>query len=159
MHLHCRLNRYAVLLNENYLCFLYCGSKCNSKYMYMDSFIIKSVPCSWKKQVYIFFVEIQVRMKPYRACRIVVACAVLHNICVSLGQPEKEQEPDQEDIQPQQVPYQGQQDGRGIRDYVTIIIIYMVGKFHVEWDLQTVFKPYRYRRTTNHVTIYRLPQF
>lgn len=37
-------------------------------------------------------------MKPYRVCRIVVACAVLHNICISLCEPEKEEEPDQEDI-------------------------------------------------------------
>lgn len=39
-------------------------------------------------------------MTPYRVYRIVVACAcaVLHNICISLGEPEKEEKPDQEDI-------------------------------------------------------------
>ncbi|XP_061193223.1 putative nuclease HARBI1 [Saccostrea echinata] len=61
----------------------------------------------------------EVRMKPHRVCKIVIACAVLHNISLTLGEPEDEEEPDQEDIQPPQPPYQGQQDGRGIRDYVT----------------------------------------
>lgn len=37
-------------------------------------------------------------MTPYRVYMIVVACAVLHNICISLGEPEKEEKPDQEDI-------------------------------------------------------------
>lgn len=87
-------------------------------------------------------------MTPYRVYRIVVACAVLHNICISLGEPEKEEEPDQEDIQPQQPAGtdQGQHDGRGIRDYVTLIIIYM-------WN--GIYRPClnRSRPTTNHVTI------
>lgn len=30
-------------------------------------------------------------MTPYRVYRIAVACAVLHNICISLGEPEKEE--------------------------------------------------------------------
>lgn len=60
----------------------------------------------------------EVHMKPFRVCRIVIACAVLHNICIALGEPEEAEEADVEDNQPQQVPYQGQQDGRAIRDYV-----------------------------------------
>lgn len=57
-------------------------------------------------------------MKPHRVCKIVIACAVLHNICIRLGEPDEEDQ-DEEDDQPQLIPYQGQQDGKGIRDYVT----------------------------------------
>lgn len=65
------------------------------------------------------FVTFQVRMKPDRVCKIVVACAVLHNICISLKEPEYQEEIEEEDVQPPPMVFQGQQDGRGVRDYVT----------------------------------------
>lgn len=61
----------------------------------------------------------EVRMKPDRVCKIVVACAVLHNICISLKEPEYQEEIEEEDVQPPPMVFQGQQDGRGVRDYVT----------------------------------------
>ncbi|XP_062596055.1 putative nuclease HARBI1 [Saccostrea cucullata] len=59
----------------------------------------------------------EIRMKPDRACRIIIACAVLHNIAINLGEPEDEDEVEED--QPQVPAFQGQQDGRGVRDYVT----------------------------------------
>ncbi|XP_061170415.1 putative nuclease HARBI1 [Saccostrea echinata] len=58
----------------------------------------------------------EIRMKPDRACRIIIACAVLHNIAINLGEPEDEDEVEED--QPQMPAFQGPQDGRGVRDYV-----------------------------------------
>jgi len=62
---------------------------------------------------YIFF---QIRMKPAKVCKVIIACAVLHNIAIMRKEPLDEQD-EQEDAQPQMPPFDGQQDGRGIRDH------------------------------------------
>ncbi|XP_046542861.1 putative nuclease HARBI1 [Haliotis rubra] len=42
----------------------------------------------WKRRFHVLHSE--VRMTPSRVCRIVVACAVLHNIAISMGEPQDE---------------------------------------------------------------------
>ena len=58
-------------------------------------------------------------MTPTKACKITVACAVLHNIALLRNEPELDGE-QEEDNQPVMPPYNGQQDGRGIRDHIAI---------------------------------------
>lgn len=65
-------------------------------------------------------------MTPYRVYRIVVACAVLHNICISLGEPEKE-----EKTRSRTTRWKGHQG-----------LCHTNNNIHVEWDLQTLFKPF-----------------
>ncbi|CAC5426813.1 HARBI1 [Mytilus coruscus] len=55
-------------------------------------------------------------MKPEKACRIITACAVLHNIAILRLEPDVEGE-QEEDIQPVIPPYVGRQDGQGIRNH------------------------------------------
>ena len=57
-------------------------------------------------------------MKPGKVCRLVIACAVLHNIARKRNEPlvENDQD-DHHDDQPQIPPFNGQQDGRGIRSH------------------------------------------
>jgi len=58
-------------------------------------------------------------MSPHRACSFIVASAVLHNIAILRNEPivEEAEEDVLQDIQPQAEQYEGQQDGRRIRDY------------------------------------------
>ena len=57
-------------------------------------------------------------MSPHRACSFIVASAVLHNIAILRNEPIVEEAEDVlQDIQPQAEQYEGQQDGRRIRDY------------------------------------------
>ncbi|XP_046584320.1 putative nuclease HARBI1 [Haliotis rubra] len=44
----------------------------------------------WKRRFHVFHSE--VRMTPSRVCRIAVACAVLHNIAISMGEPQNERD-------------------------------------------------------------------
>lgn len=61
----------------------------------------------------------EIRLKPQRVCKIVIACAVLHNIAISLGEPEDEEVLNEDNNQPLMQAFQGPQDGRRVRDYVT----------------------------------------
>ena len=57
-------------------------------------------------------------MKPEKACRIIGACAILHNIAMLLREP-LEQNDDDNDDQIVPVPaFNGQQDGRAVRDHI-----------------------------------------
>ena len=58
-------------------------------------------------------------MSPHRACSFIVASAVLHNIAILKKEPIVEEAEDDvlQDIQPQAEQYEGQQDGRRIREY------------------------------------------
>ena len=58
-------------------------------------------------------------MKPGKACRIITACAVLHNIATLRLEPDVDGE-QEEDIQPVIPAYIGRQDGLGIRDHIAI---------------------------------------
>lgn len=58
----------------------------------------------------------EIRMRPERVCKIIIACAVLHNIAVDrreplLGRPRREP--------PQTYIYQGPHDGRAVRRDIT----------------------------------------
>ncbi|VDI13886.1 Hypothetical predicted protein [Mytilus galloprovincialis] len=68
----------------------------------------------WKKRFHILGSEI--RMKPDKACRIIIACGILHNIAIMRNEPEVAEE-QLIDNQPQMPPYNGPQDGKGIRDH------------------------------------------
>ncbi|XP_053385903.1 putative nuclease HARBI1 isoform X1 [Mercenaria mercenaria] len=70
----------------------------------------------WKRKFHVLHSE--VRMKPAKVSRVIVACAVLHNLAILWNEPEP-QEPQDDDEQPQPDQYQGPQDGRGVRNYVT----------------------------------------
>jgi hypothetical protein len=58
-------------------------------------------------------------MSPHRACSFIVASAVLHNIAILRKEPIVEEAEDYvlQDIQPQAEQYEGQQNGRRIREY------------------------------------------
>ncbi|CAG2192393.1 HARBI1 [Mytilus edulis] len=71
----------------------------------------------WKKRFHVLGSEI--RMKPGKACRIITACAVLHNIATLRLEPDVDGE-QEEDIQPVIPAYVGRQDGQGIRDHIAI---------------------------------------
>lgn len=68
------------------------------------------------KKMYICY--LQIRLKPQRACKIVIACAVLHNIAITLGEPEDEEDIIEDNNQSLIQSYQGLQNGRCVRDYV-----------------------------------------
>jgi hypothetical protein len=53
-------------------------------------------------------------MKPGKVCRLVIACAVLHNIAIKRNEPLVDNnQDDHHHDQPQIPPFNGQQDGRG----------------------------------------------
>jgi len=56
-------------------------------------------------------------MKPRKASRIVIACAVLLNLSILWNEPSDNAGQCNED-QPPMEPYQGSNDGRGFRDYI-----------------------------------------
>lgn len=59
----------------------------------------------------------QIRMKPEKVCRIIGACAILHNIALLRNEPLDADDAQQE--QPVDVPgFQGRQDGRIIREHI-----------------------------------------
>ncbi|CAC5387659.1 unnamed protein product [Mytilus coruscus] len=61
----------------------------------------------------------EVRMKPAKVCRIIGACAILHNIAIMLREPMEDDESgeNQEDVG--QMNYNGPEDGRTIRNFIT----------------------------------------
>lgn len=58
-------------------------------------------------------------MKPAKVCRIIGACAILHNIAIMLREPMEDDESgeNQEDVG--QMNYNGPEDGRTIRNFIT----------------------------------------
>ncbi|CAC5391641.1 HARBI1 [Mytilus coruscus] len=66
-----------------------------------------------------FVLHGEVRMKPAKVCRIIGACAILHNIAIMLREPMEDDESgeNQEDVG--QMNYNGPEDGRTIRNFIT----------------------------------------
>ncbi|XP_053400704.1 putative nuclease HARBI1 [Mercenaria mercenaria] len=60
-----------------------------------------------------------VRPTPEKASRVVIACAVLHNIAILLGEPDFPDDGQQIDPPQPAAQYTGPDDGRLIRDYIT----------------------------------------
>ena len=58
-------------------------------------------------------------MKPSKACRIAIACAVLHNIALSPNEPEPDEENQDNGQIPQTPPYVGRETDQSIRDHIT----------------------------------------
>ena len=59
-------------------------------------------------------------MVPSKACRIAIACAVLHNIAILLKEPEVEDgEEGREEQMPQTPPFVGRETEQGIREHIT----------------------------------------
>ena len=56
-------------------------------------------------------------MKPERVCRIIVACAILHNIAILFKEPNGD-DTDEDKQQPALEGYNGRNDGKGIRDHI-----------------------------------------
>ncbi|CAG2251694.1 HARBI1 [Mytilus edulis] len=71
----------------------------------------------WKRRFHVLHGE--VRMKPAKVCRIIGACAILHNIAIMLREPMEDDESgeNQEDVG--QMNYNGPEDGRSIRNFIT----------------------------------------
>ena len=68
----------------------------------------------WKQQFHVLHSEI--RMTPQRACSVIGACAVLHNIAVLLNEPIDD---DLLDDNPEGIePYHGPQRGLAMRDHI-----------------------------------------
>ena len=60
----------------------------------------------------------QIRMKPVKICRIIGACAILHNIALLRNEPLDADDAQQQE-QPVDIPgFQGRQDGRNIREHI-----------------------------------------
>jgi len=60
----------------------------------------------------------QIRMKPEKVCRIIGACAILHNIALLRNEPLDADDAQQQE-QPVNIPdFQGRQDGRNIREHI-----------------------------------------
>ena len=55
-------------------------------------------------------------MKPHRVTRIIVACAVLHNLRLQWGEPQEGSDSDQD--QPPTEIFQGTMDGKGVRQHI-----------------------------------------
>lgn len=57
-------------------------------------------------------------MVPDRVCTIIGACAVLHNICILLGDAMEDADINEHPDRPNQHAHVGQQDGRAVREYI-----------------------------------------
>ena len=60
-------------------------------------------------------------MKPDKVCRIIGACAVLHNIAIMMNEPLDDDDNIDNGDEHQRVPVQaftGPQDGRAVRDHI-----------------------------------------
>jgi hypothetical protein len=57
-------------------------------------------------------------MKPKKVSRIIIACAVLHNLAIMWNEAD-DQVDDEDNDQPDQDTFNGPQDGRGIREHIT----------------------------------------
>lgn len=62
--------------------------------------------------------QFKVRLIPEKSSKLIIACAVLHNIAILLGEPDIT---DEHFIEPRQPPtqYAGPEEGGRIRDYLT----------------------------------------
>ncbi|VDI08104.1 Hypothetical predicted protein, partial [Mytilus galloprovincialis] len=62
----------------------------------------------------------EIRMKPGKACKIIIACAILHNICILLNEPDIEDDGvivgNDGDLGEH---FNGHQDGRAVRDHIS----------------------------------------
>ncbi|CAC5421336.1 HARBI1 [Mytilus coruscus] len=62
----------------------------------------------------------EIRMTPSKACKIIIACAILHNICILLNEPDIEDDglaiENDGDLGDR---FFGDQDGRGVRDHIS----------------------------------------
>lgn len=56
-------------------------------------------------------------MEPEKACTVIMACAVLHNIAIDLREPMEEMA-EMEDFDDLDVPYAGPEEGRFVRDHI-----------------------------------------
>ncbi|XP_061195355.1 putative nuclease HARBI1 [Saccostrea echinata] len=70
----------------------------------------------WKRRFHVLHGEI--RMKPAKVCSVVGACAILHNIALILKE-EMEDDDEHDDNDVGQLNYQGPEDGRAIRNFIT----------------------------------------
>ncbi|CAG2243342.1 HARBI1 [Mytilus edulis] len=65
-------------------------------------------------------VQPEIRMKPGKACKIIIACAILHNICILLNEPDIEDDGvivgNDGDLGEH---FNGHQDGRAVRDHIS----------------------------------------
>ena len=71
----------------------------------------------WKRRFHVLHSEI--RMKPAKVCKIIGACAILHNIALSLREEMEDDDDDQNDNAALNVAYRGPEDGRAIRNFIT----------------------------------------
>ena len=78
----------------------------------------------WKRRFHVLHSEI--RMKPTKVCKIIGACAILHNIALSLREEMEDDDDDQNDNAALNVSYRGPEDDRAIRNF----IIRTYYKFH-----------------------------
>eukprot|EP00105_Crassostrea_gigas_P033686 XP_011457145.1 PREDICTED: putative nuclease HARBI1 [Crassostrea gigas] len=70
----------------------------------------------WKRRFHVLHSEI--KMKPAKVCKIIGACAILHNIAISLK--EEMDDEDEEDVNAAvHLAYRGPEDGRAIRNFIT----------------------------------------
>ena len=58
-------------------------------------------------------------MKPAKVCKIIGACAILHNIALSLREEMEDDDDDQNDNAALNVAYRGPEDGWAIRNFIT----------------------------------------
>lgn len=70
----------------------------------------------WKRRFHVLHSE--VRMKPAKVCRIIGACAVLHNIALSLKEEMEDGNPQQDNVAGQ-LNYQRPEDGMAVRNFIT----------------------------------------
>jgi hypothetical protein len=65
------------------------------------------------------YLFLQIRMKPEKVTRVIVACGVLHNLRILWKEPEDPQllQPE-DDQQPEIVLYEGRADGNGVRRHI-----------------------------------------
>ncbi|CAC5403008.1 HARBI1 [Mytilus coruscus] len=80
-------------------------------------FMVERVIGNWKKRFQIL--GSQIRMQPTKACKIITACAILHNIAILRNEPDIDGE-QKEDVQPRIPPYVGKEDGHEYRDHLAI---------------------------------------
>ncbi|KAJ8305567.1 hypothetical protein KUTeg_016163 [Tegillarca granosa] len=70
----------------------------------------------WKRRFHVLHSEI--RMKPTKVCKIIIACAVLHNIAIELKEPLIDADDEYVELeQPNVEPYYGREEGNRIRDH------------------------------------------
>ena len=71
----------------------------------------------WGHQLTINALFSQIRMKPEKCSRVIVACAVLFNLAKMRGEPDVQE--DEEIPETEVMNYNGPHDGRSVRDHIT----------------------------------------